>query len=611
MLSGVAVNVNPGTYTAGETLVDGYAFDGFGSDCKDSAGKLTVKLGESKTCTLYNSAKQATITVVKEVDNSAGGSAKPDDFKLTLTPDGGSAQAVLSGVAVNVNPGTYTAGETLVDGYAFDGFGSDCKDSAGKLTVKLGESKTCTLYNSAKQATITVVKEVDNSAGGSAKPDDFKLTLTPDGGSAQAVLSGVAVNVNPGTYTAGETLVDGYAFDGFGSDCKDSAGKLTVKLGESKTCTLYNSAKQATITVVKEVDNSAGGSAKPDDFKLTLTPDGGSAQAVLSGVAVNVNPGTYTAGETLVDGYAFDGFGSDCKDSAGKLTVKLGESKTCTLYNSAKQATITVVKEVDNSAGGSAKPDDFKLTLTPDGGSAQAVLSGVAVNVNPGTYTAGETLVDGYAFDGFGSDCKDSAGKLTVKLGESKTCTLYNSAKQATITVVKEVDNSAGGSAKPDDFKLTLTPDGGSAQAVLSGVAVNVNPGTYTAGETLVDGYAFDGFGSDCKDSAGKLTVKLGESKTCTLYNSAKQATLTLEKTVMGGPADEIDFDPYIDTTKVAWDKANNLNPGAYVASEKWTVPDYVAGDWGGKCDALATSRSPSATRRPVPSRTTSPNSRW
>ena len=53
------------------------------------------------------------------------------------------------------------------------------------------------------------------------------------------------------------------------------------------------------------------------------------------------------------------------------------------------------------------------------------VTSGVAVPVNPGTYTAGETLLPGYAFEGFSGDC-NSNGDTTVALGQSKTCTLTN-----------------------------------------------------------------------------------------------------------------------------------------------------------------------------------------
>jgi hypothetical protein len=554
--SGVAVPVNPGTYTAAETLLSGYTFDGFSGDC-DSSGDVTVALGQSKTCTLTNSDQQAYITVVKVVNNTHGGTAGPNDFLLTLE-----GSSVSSGVAVPVNPGTYTAAETLLSGYTFDGFSGDC-DSSGDVTVALGQSKTCTLTNSDQQAYITVVKVVNNTHGGTAGPNDFLLTLE-----GSSVSSGVAVPVNPGTYTAAETLLSGYTFDGFSGDC-DSSGDVTVALGQSKTCTLTNSDQQAYITVVKVVNNTHGGTAGPNDFLLTLE-----GSSVSSGVAVPVNPGTYTAAETLLSGYTFDGFSGDC-DSSGDVTVALGQSKTCTLTNSDQQAYITVVKVVNNTHGGTAGPNDFLLTLE-----GSSVSSGVAVPVNPGTYTAAETLLSGYTFDGFSGDC-DSSGDVTVALGQSKTCTLTNSDQQAYITVVKVVNNTHGGTAGPNDFLLTLE-----GSSVSSGVAVPVNPGTYTAAETLLSGYTFDGFSGDC-DSSGDVTVALGQSKTCTLTNNDIAPTLTLVKVVVndnGGTATVANFQATLDGSNVAWGTHTLLAGKLYTAGETMLVNGYATAGWTGDC---------------------------
>ena len=175
---------------------------------------------------------------------------------------------------------------------------------------------------------------------------------------------------------------------------------------------------------------------------------------------------------------------------------------------------VTVTKLVNNQHGGTAQPDDFQLTLGGD-----PVDSGVAVPVSPGTYVISETLLSGYTFDGIEGDCTmaGSTIKIDVAAGESKECILKNDDTQSYITVTKVVKNTNEGSAKPDDFQLTL---GGSP--VNSGVAVPVNPGTYVIGETLLSGYAFDGIDGDCYmlGSTIKIDVSLGESKTCTLTNS-------------------------------------------------------------------------------------------
>jgi len=85
-----------------------------------------------------------------------------------------------------------------------------------------------------------------------------------------------------------------------------------------------------------------------------------------------------------------------------------------------QETLITVKKVVINDDGGSAMPDDFNLTLEGD-----PVQSGVAIPVEPGTYTAAETLLPDYTFIGFSGDC-DSNGDITVALGENKICTLTN-----------------------------------------------------------------------------------------------------------------------------------------------------------------------------------------
>ena len=84
-------------------------------------------------------------------------------------------------------------------------------------------------------------------------------------------------------------------------------------------------------------------------------------------------------------------------------------------YDQTRQAYITVVKVVINDNGSSALPDDFASR-------SKGMMSRVAwlFPVNPGTYTAGETLLVGYTFEGFSGDC-DFNGDTTVALGESKT----------------------------------------------------------------------------------------------------------------------------------------------------------------------------------------------
>jgi hypothetical protein len=550
--------VSVGQHTASEVAGPGgagYVAGTWGGDCAAN-GTVTLAPGETKTCAITNDDIAPTLTLVKTVVNNNGGNATTTDFQAKI--DGND---VPWGVAQQLNVGAHTASEVELAGYTASGWGGNCAAN-GTVTLAPGENKTCTITNDDQQAFIIVDKTVINDNGGTAVANDFLLTV--DG---NAVSDGVAYAVSPGAHTAGETLLAGYTAGAWGGGC-NAQGNVSVALGETKTCTITNNDQQAYITVVKVVTNDDGGSAVPNDFNLTLE-----GNPVSSGVAVPVNPGTYTAGETLLSGYTFEGFTGDC-DSNGDVTVALGESKTCTLTNNDQQAYVKVIKVVTNDNGGSAQPDDFDLTLE-----GNAVLSGALTPVNPGTYTAGETNLPGYTFEGFSGDC-DVNGDVTVALGQTKTCTLTNNDQQAYITVVKVVNNDNGGTAGPNDFALKLE-----GNAVSSGVAVPVNPGTYTASETLVTGYAFDGFSGDC-DVNGDVTVALGQSKTCTLTNSDIQPKLTLVKHVVnnyGGTKQVSDFPLFVDATGVTSGVANGFNAGSYTASET-NQTGYTASDWGGDC---------------------------
>jgi hypothetical protein len=532
-----------------------------------SGNSITLAAGDVATCTITNDDQTAHLTLTKVVDNTNGGTKTVNDFPLTATGStttitGVSGTPAVTNVAVPA--GTYALTEQTQSGYTASLWScTGGSQSGSSIILALGDSATCTITNTAQQAYVIVNKVVINDNGGSAAPDDFKLTL--DG---KATTSGTKVAVNPGTHTAAETQLAGYTFTGFSGDC-DTNGNVTVALGETKTCTLTNDDQAAYVTVIKKVINDNGGSAAPDDFKLTL--DG---KATTSGTKVAVNPGAHTAAETQLPGYTFTGSSGDC-DSNGSVTVALGESKTCTLTNDDQQAYVIVNKVVVNDNGGSAKPDDFKLML--DG---TATTSGTKVAVNPGTHTAAETQLPGYAFTGFSGDC-DSSGKVTVALGQTKTCTLTNDEQQAFVIVNKVVVNNSGGTAQPNDFKLTL--DG---TATTSGTKVAVNPGTHTAAETQLAGYSFTGFSGDC-NSSGVVSVALGETKTCTLTNDDQQAFVIVNKVVMnnnGGNAQPNDFKLTLDGIATTSGTKVAVTPGTHTAGET-QLPGYTFLGFSGDCN--------------------------
>jgi uncharacterized repeat protein (TIGR01451 family) len=502
---GVAVPVNPGTYTAGETLLSGYTFDGFSGQC-DSNGDVTVALGESKSCTLTNSAEQAYITVVKAVTNDHGGNAGPNSFGLTL--DG---MAATSGIQIAVTPGTHTAAEAVVAGYAFEGFTGAC-NSQGQITVALGESKTCTLTNNDIAPQLTVIKHVVNDSGGTKVASDFMLDSggtddTPDNFAGSE--GGTLVTLDAGPYNVTETGPSGYSAT-FSANCSGS-----IAIGESKTCTVTNDDQPGTLIVNKVLTQDNGGTELVTSFSYTVN---GGASVPFEADASNsstVNAGTYTVVENAAQGY------TTTYNNCANVEVSPGETETCTITNNDQAAHLIINKVVTNDNGGGLTAADFSGTFTGVTSAAGQTWAGASTDrtlTSVGAYNVLEPATAGYTAS-FSAECTG-----TIALGETKTCTVTNDDQQAFITVVKVVNKNNGGTAQPNDFALTLN-----GTSVSSGVAVPVSPGTYTAGETLLAGYAFDGFTGQCTPS-GAITVALGESKTCTLTNHDLPGTLIVRK---------------------------------------------------------------------------------
>ncbi len=436
--------------------------------------------------------------VRKVVINDDGGNLTADNFSFQV--DGGPATAFLETAdpligenTLTVNAGTYDVTEANLPVAGYGTTYDKCQD----VVVPAGGSATCTITNDDQQTYVIVDKVVINNNGGDAEPNDFLLTL--DGA---AVLDGVAVAVDPGTYTAGETLLPGYTFTGFSGAC-DENGDVTVALGETKTCVLINNDIQPKLTLVKTVINDNGGTLQVADFPLFV--DG---TPVLSGVANGFDAGTYTASETEQYGYAASDWGGDCA-ADGSVTLSVGDNKTCTITNDDIAPTLTLVKTVVNDDGGTLTAADFPAFI----GTTSVPWSVVQTLVGNASYTASETEQYGYAASDWGGDCA-ADGTVTLQVGDNKTCTITNDDQQAYLKLTKTVVNGSGGTAVANDFARFI--DG---NAVSWDVFVPVNPGSHIASETTLAGYTASAWGGDCAAN-GTVSVALGESKTCSITNT-------------------------------------------------------------------------------------------
>ena len=517
-ISGSLANLAPGTYSVTEESVPGWT---------PTPGSYTgIDLSASQTPPICSATRAFTnqrkpeLIVIKHVVNDNGGTALASEFAINVTgsnPNPASFNGAESpGTTVTLDPGNYNVSETVHTDYAAS-YSADCTG-----TVAFGDVKTCTITNDDIAPKLTLVKTVKNDNGGTAVVSDFPLFVN-----GNPVTSGVATTLSANVlYTATETNKAGYAPSAWGGDCAAN-GTITLQPGDDKTCTITNDDQTAHLKLVKTVTNDNGGTAVATDF--TVSAAGPTPISGAGGAESDVNAGTYNLSETNVAGYTAGNWScvGGTFTAPNKVVLALNESATCTINNDDIAPKLHLRKIVTNNNGGTATVANF--TLTADGTGSNDLSGTSPVDSGAGlkadTWALSETNVAGYSASAW--VCvggTQNGSNVTVGIGGEATCTITNDDQQAYVIVNKVVNNNHGGSAKPDDFKLTL---GGNATT--SGTKVAVNPGTYTAGETLLYGYAFAGFSGDC-NSSGQVTVALGETKTCTLTNNDVGGTIIIKK---------------------------------------------------------------------------------
>ena len=277
------------------------------------------------------------------------------------------------------------------------------------------------------------------------------------------------------------------------------------------------------------------------------------------------------------------------------ITLAEGDHVTCGITNTAIAPTITLVKHVSLGDTGAHKtPQDW--TLTAEGPRLFSGKSGspevTHVPVAAGTYTLRETGPHGYTASAW--HCV--GGVVTgnhhfLALGYRATCTITNTAVAPRLTLVKHVDNDAGGTARPDAWTLRaaglVTISGTTGSAAVTDAPIKV--GTYTLSESGgPSGYTTHGFLCHGGSQLGPfVTVTEGERVTCTVTNTYEKATPVGTHTVTG-------TDQSVSGTATLLISTVNQSPAITSAAGA----TFVAG--------RAESFEISATGRPMPSLTAS-----
>src|SRR3989344_660271 len=572
-----AQTVSAGAHTASETGLAGYAAGAWGGDC-DADGSVTLLAGENKICTITNDDQQAYIVINKIVVNDNGGEASANEFLLKVD-----SNAVSDEVAFAVNPGAHVASETNIPGYTAGAWGGDC-DQNGNVTAILGQTKTCIITNNDQMPSLTLNKELVQDNGGDLFDDILDFILSATGPVNLSGTDGVTSgnDFETGEYELGEDGPAGYTASTW--ECTGGSlegNSLSIALGEEVNCTIVNDDNQATLTVIKEVENNDGGELNAEDFTLYIDSD-----EVTSGTENSLDAGEYTISEDEVDGYVGT-IGGDCA-ADGSITLSPGEDATCTITNDDVAPGLTVIKSVTNDNGGELEVADFTLYID-----ASIVTSGNSNVLEAGSYVVSEGPVSGYEGT-IGGDC-DENGNVTLDVGDTKVCTITNDDVAPSLTLVKQVVNDNGGDADEVDWALSANGDNESPSNISGAGGVisdeTFQADTYTLSETSgPDGYEA-GEWSCVKDSVPVLgntvTLSIGQSATCTIVNDDIAPSLTLDKEVIN--------DDNGDESASAWEltasgptpisgegnasSGDDFDAGTYTLSE--SGPDgYTASDW-------------------------------
>ncbi len=245
---------------------------------------------------------------------------------------------------------------------------------------------------------------------------------------------------------AGATDLANYV-SSIGGDCL-ADGSVSLAAGENKICTITNTRK-ARLIVIKKVVNDNGGTAAPSDFTLAVNatdPTPASFKgADTPGVEVTLAPGAYSVSETGGPAGYSGSFSAACTG-----TIALGETKTCTVTNDDRPAKLIVKKVVINDDGGTKTAADFSFQV--NGGNATAFEADGQndLTVDAGNYSVTEPAANGY------TTTYDNCNNLALAIGETKTCTVTNNDRPATLIVKKVVINDDGGTKTAADFSFQV-----------------------------------------------------------------------------------------------------------------------------------------------------------
>ncbi len=403
----------------------------------------------------------------------------------------------------------------------FQNSGSNYFDAAGNFCG-----------NTPDLGTLTLVKTVSNTHGGTKQVADFALFEN-----GVQVTSGQATSYNFASlndnkiFTATETNLPGYTAGAWGGDCT-ADGKVTLHPGEHKTCTITNSDAPAVIT-----------SSCADNTTLTLAE---TKAAVASGKI------TVTLANSTTENKAIGTVHNDtgCALPVSQVTYKMFDQQLSTqeLFDYAPAPTGSVLTVPAHTVG--HLNTNLPVCMAQSDlyyGPGPITLNDANNYPNNLAFAFSMNNANNY-FNAAGNFCQHTSPTTSLKL-------------------IKNVINDNGGTKVATDFPLFVN-----TTQVTTGQDNTFAPGTYKASETNLPGYTAGTWGGDCA-ADGTVVLNAGDHKTCTITNNDNPATVTntFALTCSANPTSAL-----IGTAITYTANATN-GTGSYVYS--WTGDDGLSGN--------------------------------
>jgi hypothetical protein len=459
-----------GEYTVTEAAADGWTLSFGPTPCtvtSPNGGSRSVDLatrtatinleeGENVTCTFINTRQFGTLRVNKVLIPAND----PGQFNLQI--DGVTAGTGGNGATTGTMPvptGPHTVGETAANAdtnlnnytTSIDCGGGVTAPNAGPLPVTVGNGQdvVCTITNTRRTGTITVIKDLSPSN------DSGRFDLRIDGAAPNAGSLAVgdggtttAIELQPGAHTISEVGANGTDLADYSSAiaCDDGTvimpgTTVVVNLSSAQNieCTITNTRNPGTIRVIKDLlpSNDSGrfnlliDGAAPNAGSLAVG-DGGTTTAIA------LPPGSHTIGEAAAVGTDLSDYTSTivCDNDPAvpgpgplQVTLASGQDIVCTITNVRQPGTLTVNKVL------SPADDSGRFNLQIDG-----VTAGSGANVGNGGTTGAISVAAGVHTVRETAGTNTSLSDYTASIACSDGTTLLGSGGPLNVTIMSGVD---------------------------------------------------------------------------------------------------------------------------------------------------------------------------